>query len=48
MLSGKVRVTIDAREHILNAGDSIYFNPRLPHGQSAVDGPATFLTVIKE
>ena len=48
VLSGKVRVTIDAREHILNAGDSIYFNPRLPHGQSAMDGPATFLTVIKE
>ncbi|MCI9274220.1 MAG: cupin domain-containing protein [Clostridiales bacterium] len=48
VLTGKVKVTINARDHILNAGDSIYFDPSLPHGQSAVDGPATFLTVIKE
>lgn len=48
VLSGKVRVSIGARDHILSAGDSIYFDPSLPHGQSAVDGPASFLTVIKE
>lgn len=48
VLTGKMRLTINGREHILCAGDSIYFDPALPHGQSAVDGTATFLTVIKE
>lgn len=48
VLSGKVRVVINNQEHILSEGDCIYFDPRLPHGQSAVDGPAAFLTVIKE
>ncbi len=46
VLSGKVAVTIGARVHILEKGDSIYFNPSIPHGQSAVDEPADFLTVI--
>jgi len=36
------------REFILEAGDSIYFNPTLPHGQRAVDGDGSFLTVINE
>lgn len=48
VLEGKVAVTIGKRTHILNAGDSIYFNPALPHGQHAVDAPAKFLTVINE
>lgn len=48
VLSGNVCVTINGRDHILSEGDCIYFNPELPHGQRAVDGPATFLTVIKE
>ncbi len=48
VLSGKMCITISGRDHILSEGDSIYFNPQLPHGQRAVDGPAAFLTVIKE
>ena len=48
VLSGQVCVTINGRDHILSEGDCIYFNPQLPHGQRAVDGPAMFLTVIKE
>lgn len=48
ILKGKVCVTIAGKEHILNEGDCIYFDPRFPHGQHAVDGPAEFLTVIKE
>lgn len=48
VLEGRVCVRIGTKEHILEAGDCIYFNPELPHGQHAVDGPATFLTVIKE
>lgn len=48
VLSGKVCISISGQDHILSEGDCIYFNPELPHGQRAVDGPASFLTVIKE
>ena len=48
VLEGKVAVTIGKKTHILEAGDSVYFNPALPHGQHAVDAPAKFLTVINE
>lgn len=48
ILSGKVCVSISGHDHILCEGDCIYFNPQLPHGQHAVDGPASFLTVIEE
>lgn len=49
VLEGRVGVTIRDREFELDAGDSIYFNPGLPHGQRALDGkPAKFLTVINE
>lgn len=46
VLSGKVKIKIGKQEYILNQGDSIYFDPQLPHNQQAVDAPATFLTVI--
>ena len=49
VLSGTVKLTFDKKELILNAGDSIYFNPHHPHGQSCVGNePAVFLTVIAE
>lgn len=48
VLEGTVKVVIGSVEHILNEGDSIYFNPRIPHGQYAVGGNAKFLTVIQE
>lgn len=48
VLEGAVVVTIGQREHVLRAGDSIYFNPSIPHGQHCVDAPARFLTVINE
>ena len=48
VLSGRVKVVIGKREYILNEGDSIYFDPRQPHGQAAVDEVASFLTVIQE
>lgn len=49
VLEGSIKLTFDQKEIILNTGDSIYFNPRHPHGQScAGDSPATFLTVIAE
>ena len=48
VLSGKIRITVGRRVYELAEGDSIYFNPRLPHGQEAVGGDAAFLTVINE
>ena len=48
VLEGTVAVTIGKKTHVLNVGDSVYFNPALPHGQHAVDAPAKFLTVINE
>ena len=48
VIEGKVAVRIREREFILEPGDSIYFNPSLPHGQRSVSGKARFLTVINE
>jgi transcriptional regulator with XRE-family HTH domain len=48
VVEGQVKVTVVKTEHILNAGDSIYFDARLPHSQSAVNGTAQFLTIIQE
>ena len=48
VLKGSVKVVIGKREFVLLEGDSIYFNPIVPHCQHAVDGEATFLTVINE
>jgi transcriptional regulator with XRE-family HTH domain len=48
VVEGQVKVTVGKREHILSCGDSIYFDARLPHGQSAVNGKAQFITIIQE
>ena len=49
VLEGTVIVTIEDEEFALTAGDSIYFNPRLMHGQRCgSDIPARFVTVIAE
>jgi transcriptional regulator with XRE-family HTH domain len=47
VLSGSMKVVIGKHEFVLNEGDACYFNPRVPHGQRAVGGKATFLTVIQ-
>lgn len=46
VLEGSIGVTIGGKEIILNEGDSVYFDPAIPHGQFAVGGTAKFLTVI--
>ena len=47
VLSGRVRVVLGGRSVDLDAGDSIFFDPAIPHGQLALDeAPASFLTVI--
>ena len=49
VLEGTVIVTLGDKEFALEAGDSIYFNPTIPHGQRCVsDVKARFLTVIDE
>ncbi len=48
VLEGSLRVILGAKEYYLKAGDSIYFNPRIPHAQIAMGGKAKFLTVILE
>ena len=49
VLEGTVIVTLGDREFVLNPGDSIYFNPTIPHGQRCGgDVKARFLTVITE
>lgn len=48
VLDGRVAVTVGKHEFVLEAGDSIYFNPSLPHGQRAVGVFSKFLTVINE
>ena len=48
VLEGKIKITVGQREYVLEAGDSIYFDAGLPHGQAAVEGPSQFLTIIQE
>jgi quercetin dioxygenase-like cupin family protein len=48
VVEGKVKIIVGKREHILETGDSIYFDARLPHGQAAVEGSAQFITIIQE
>ena len=48
VLDGRVCVNVGGHKFILAQGDSIYFNPKIPHGQTAVGAPARFLTVINE
>ncbi len=48
VLEGTVAVRLDEHEYILCAGDSIYFNPEIPHSQRAIGAKAKFLTVINE
>ncbi|MCL2817557.1 MAG: cupin domain-containing protein [Clostridiales bacterium] len=49
VVEGAVMVILGDEEIVLEAGDCIYFDPALPHGQKALNGrPARFLTVIAE
>ncbi|MDR0464753.1 MAG: cupin domain-containing protein [Treponema sp.] len=48
VVEGQVKITVAKTDHILSPGDSVYFDARLPHGQSAVGGTAQFLTIIQE
>ncbi|MDR3315702.1 MAG: XRE family transcriptional regulator [Coriobacteriales bacterium] len=46
---GTVILVFEDREVVLNVGDSVYFNPQIPHGQRCGStGPAVFVTMITE
>jgi transcriptional regulator with XRE-family HTH domain len=47
VLEGKLKVTIDGHEVVLDEGDSLYFDATYGHAMQALDGkPARFLAVI--
>lgn len=47
VLEGKMLISFDGKEIILNEGDSIYFNSKLMHGMKALDGKKVrFLAII--
>ena len=49
VLEGTVIITLGNKEITMNEGDSIYFNPRIPHAQRCGgEVKARFLTVIAE
>jgi transcriptional regulator with XRE-family HTH domain len=48
VVQGQMKVTVGKAEYILAAGDSIYFDATLLHGQSALNGSAQFITIIQE
>ncbi len=49
VMEGCVIVSWGTKEFELHPGDSIYFNPEVPHGQRcAGDKPAKFVTIIAE
>lgn len=48
VLKGKMCVNINGKKIVLDEGDSIYFDAKAPHGQSAIDSEAQFLTVIND
>lgn len=49
VMEGQIAITWGDKEFILEPGDSMYFNPTVPHGQRCVsDIPAKFVTIIAE
>lgn len=48
ILEGEIEFLFDSKRVRLTAGDCVYFDPRHPHGQKAINARARFLTVIAE
>lgn len=48
VLEGSICIMYGEHKFILSKGDSIYFDPTIPHGQMAVDAPAKFMTIIND
>ena len=47
VLEGRLLLSLNGNELVLNVGDSLYFDSSLPHGMKALDGrPVRFLAII--
>lgn len=47
ILEGRMLLSINGKDLVLNEGDSIYFDSKLPHGMKAMDGKKVrFLAII--
>ena len=47
VLEGRLLLSLNGKELVLNVGDSLYFDASLPHGMKALDGrPVRFLAII--
>ena len=46
LLSGIMKLTIGPKDLLLYAGDSIYFDPTIPHGMKAIGGPVDFMAIV--
>ena len=47
VLEGRLLLSLNGKELVLNVGDSLYFDSSLPHGLKALDGrPVRFLAII--
>ena len=47
VLEGRLLLSLNGKELVLNIGDSLYFDSSLPHGMKALDGrPVRFLAII--
>ncbi len=46
VLEGKLRVVIDGAVHVLEPGDSVYFDSALPHELAGAGGPARLVAML--
>jgi transcriptional regulator with XRE-family HTH domain len=46
VLEGTLKIVLNNKEIILQAGDSLYFDSSMPHGMQAIDKAAKFLAII--
>jgi len=46
VIRGTLKITVDDKEHILNEGDTIYFDSSFPHALNAVGGPCKILASL--
>lgn len=46
VMEGKLKIVVDNKEHILNTGDSVYFDSSLPHALSAMGEKARLLVTV--
>jgi len=46
ILSGRVRITVGEESFVLEVGDSLYFDPRLPHSFEALDRKLVRLLLV--